>query len=263
VRLIQRSTRSLSATEEGARLLIDIDRALEAIEAGEQRLVGGRDEPVGTLRVSAPISFGRRCVAPLLGRRASRYPRLGVALRLDDQLLDIVGGGLDIAIRIGLLADSSAKMRKLADNRRILVAAPEYLDRAGRPATPAEAANHDFLRYGTATEPWYLKGAAGATAQLAAVARLSVDNGDAVHDWALAGLGIMLKSEVDVAEDLDAGRLERVLPNWDGGEAPIVALYPSAEHLPLKTRILLDELTTHIGAVLADSRQRSVEKSLA
>jgi DNA-binding transcriptional LysR family regulator len=83
---------------------------------------------------------------------------------------------------------------------------------------------------------------------------LHVDNGDAVHDWALAGLGIMLKSEVDVAEDLDAGRLERVLPNWDGGEAPIVALYPSAEHLPLKTRILLDELVTHIAAVLTDSR---------
>jgi DNA-binding transcriptional LysR family regulator len=263
VRLIQRTTRSLSATEEGARLLIDIDRALEAIEVGEQRLTGGRDEPVGSLRVSAPISFGRRCVVPLLGRLASRYPRLSIALRLDDQLLDIVGDGLDVAIRIGLFADSSAMMRKLADNRRILVAAPEYLDRFGRPATPTEAANHQFLRYGTATEPWYLNGPGGVTAQLAAIARLRVDNGDAVHDWALAGLGIMLKSEIDVAQDLDAGRLERVLPKWDGGEAPIVALYPSAEHLPLKTRILLDELATNIGAVLAvNSRQRNPKKRM-
>jgi DNA-binding transcriptional LysR family regulator len=255
VRLIQRTTRSLSATEEGARLWIDIDRALEAIEAGEERLVGGREEPVGTLRVSAPISFGRRCVAPLLGRLASRYPRLSIALQLDDQLLDIVGEGLDVTIRIGSLADSSSMMRKLADNRRILVAAPSYLDRVGRPATPAEAASHEFLRYGTDIEPWYLTGPDGKTAHLAAIPRLRVDNGDAVHDWALAGLGIMLKSEVDVAGDLAAGRLERVLPSWDGGDAPVVALYPSAKHLPLKTRLLLDELAAHIATVLVDMKE--------
>ena len=249
VRLIQRTTRSLSPTEEGARLLGDIERALEAIEAGEERLAGGRDEPVGTLRVSAPISFGRRYVAPVLGCLASRYPRLAISLELDDRLVDIVGEGLDVAIRIGVLADTSAMMRKLADTRRILVAAPAYLDRAGRPATPSEAASHEFLRYGAAAEPWRLKGPKGATASLAATARLRVDNGDAIHDWALAGLGIMLKSEVDVAEDLAAGRLERVLPSWDGGEMPIVALYASARHLPLKTRVLLEELAAHIAVV--------------
>jgi DNA-binding transcriptional LysR family regulator len=191
-----------------------------------------------------------------------RYPRLGVSLELDDRVVDIVGEGLDVVIRIGGLADSSAMMRKLADNRRILVAAPVYLNRAGRPATPADVAGHEFLRYGTTLDPWRLRGPKGATASLAAVARLRVDNGDTVHDWALAGLGIMLKSEVDVMEDLAAGRLERVLdlaagrlervlPDWDGGEAPIVALYPSAQHAPLKTRLMLDELKGHIPTVMA------------
>jgi DNA-binding transcriptional LysR family regulator len=139
-RLIHRTTRSLSPTEEGARLLTDVVRALEALESAEGRLGGGRAEPAGTLRVSAPIAFGRRCVAPVLGRLTQRYPRLAVALELDDRLVDLVGEGLDVAIRIGAPADSSAVMGKLADNRRILVAAPAYLDRVGRPATPERRA---------------------------------------------------------------------------------------------------------------------------
>jgi len=258
VRLAHRTTRSLSPTEEGARLLTDIERALDAIEAGEERLARGRDEPVGTLRISAPIAFGRRLIAPAVGQIAMRYPRLAVSLELDDRVVDIVSEGLDVAIRIGALADSSAMMRKLADNRRILVAAPAYLDRAGRPATPAEAARHEFLRYGNGLRPWHLTGPKGATASLAAVARLRVDDGDVAHDWALAGLGIMLKSEIDVADDLSTGRLEQVLADWDGGEAPIVALYPSPQHLPLKTRVLLDELAAHI-AVVTERRKRILQ----
>jgi DNA-binding transcriptional LysR family regulator len=250
IRLIHRTTRALSPTDEGVRLLADVVQALEALEGAEGRLAGGRTEPAGTLRVSAPIAFGRRFVAPVLGQLAGRYPRLAVTLELDDRVVDLVGEGLDVAIRIGALADSSAMMRKLANNRRILVAAPTYLDRFGRPATPEAAKAHTFLRYGTAMEPWRLHRHNGATANLTAFARLQVDDGDVAHGWARDGLGIMLKSEVDVAEDLAAGRLERVLPDWDGGEAPIVALYPSAQHLPLKVRILLDELAAHIDAAL-------------
>jgi DNA-binding transcriptional LysR family regulator len=179
-----------------------------------------------------------------------RWPCNSVALELDDRLVDLVGEGLDVAIRIGAPADSSAIMRRLAENRRILVAAPAYLNRAGRPATPDEAVSHAFLRYCAALEPWRLRGPNGATTNLAATARLRVDDGDVVHDWAVAGLGIMLKSEVDVAGDLVAGRLERVLPDWDGGQAPIVALYPSAQFVPLKTRVLLDRLSAHIAAVM-------------
>jgi DNA-binding transcriptional LysR family regulator len=243
-RLIHRTTRSLSPTEEGARLLTDVVRALEVLESAEGRLGGGRDEPAGTLRVSAPSAFGRRCVAPTLGRLTQRYPRLAVAPELDD--------GRSRRRRLGSApADSSVMMRKLADKRSILVAAPAYLDRAGRPATLHAPTGNAFLRYGSGVEPWRLRGPKSETARLEVSARLRVDDGDVVHAWALAGLGLMLKSEVDVAEDLAAGRLERVLPEWDGGEAPIIALYPSFEHVPLKTRVLLDELAAQIAAIMS------------
>ena len=111
VQLIHRTTRALNPTEEGSRLLIDVERALEAIESGEERLAGARDEPAGTLRVSAPIAFGRRCVVPVIGDLARRYQRLAVSLELDDRLVDLVGEGLDVAIRIGGLSDSAAMMR--------------------------------------------------------------------------------------------------------------------------------------------------------
>lgn len=258
-RLVHRTTRSLSATEEGARLLADVVRALDALEGAEAALAVARDEPTGNLRISAPISFGRRRLAPVLAQLALRYPRLSVSLELDDRLVDIIGEGLDVAVRIGPLPDSGAMMRKLADNRRILVAAPCYLDRAGRPATPEQTAGHAFLRYGAAIEPWRLRGSNRSnrkTISLAAPAQLRADDGCVIHEWALAGLGIMLKSEIDVADDIADNRLERVLPDWDGGEAPIVALYPSGQHLPLKTRVLLDELATHIGAIMPGARRQ-------
>jgi DNA-binding transcriptional LysR family regulator len=247
VRLVNRSTRALSPTEEGVRLLVHIDSALEALAAGEVGLTSGRDEPVGRLRISAPVSLGRLHVAPVLAQLAEGYDKLSVSLTLDDRLANLVGDGIDVAIRIGGLTDSSAIMRKLADNNRVLVASPGYLDRAGRPEVPAEMENHAFLRYGNAVAPWTLQGPNGAEASLPARARFRVDNGDALHDWALAGHGIMLKSRIDVAADLDAERLEIVLPGWSGGDAPIVALYSSARHLPIKTRLFLDAMAARLS----------------
>lgn len=246
-RLIQRTTRALSATEEGQRLLVDVERALDALATGEERLASGRDEPLGTLQVSAPVAFGRRHVAPVLAELVARYPRLAVSLRLDDRLADLVGDGIDVAIRIGNPVDSSAMMRKLADNSRILVAAPSYLDCAGRPATPEALEGHIFLRYGDPTGPWRLR-SHDSVAEIPALARLRADNGDVVHDWGLAGMGVMLKSALDVAADLQAGRLERILPDWDGGPSPVIALYPSAHHMPLKTRIFIDMMGRRLSA---------------
>jgi len=249
-RLINRTTRALSPTEEGARLLVDVERALDAIAVGEERLASGRDEPTGTLSVSAPVAFGRRHVAPILATLVTRHPRIAVSLRLDDRMVDLVSEGVDVAIRIGLPAESSTMMRKLADNRRVLVASPAYLDRMGRPVAPADARDHSFLRYGESRSPWRLLGPDGEQADLAAPARLRADNGDVVHDWAVAGMGIMLKSQLDVADDIHAGLLERVLTDWDGGPSPVIALYPSALHLPLKTRALLEEMSLRLAPAL-------------
>jgi DNA-binding transcriptional LysR family regulator len=248
VRLVNRTTRSLSPTEEGERLLIEVDRALEAIAQGEEMLATGRDEPVGTLRISAPVSFGRRHVAPVLGNLAQRHPQLGVSLSLDDRLVDVAGGATDVAIRIGGLSVSGgATMRKLADNRRILVAAPDYLDRRGRPAEPGALPSHDLLRYGDAVGPWRLWSTHGREQLVPADARLRVDNGDAVHDWCIAGLGITLKSQVDVAPDLRTGVLEHVLPEWHAGDSPIVALFPDRATMPHKTRVFLDAMVAALG----------------
>lgn len=252
VLLIQRTTRAMAPTAEGARLLLDVERALDALEAGEEWLASGRDEPVGLLRISAAIAFGRRCVVPVAGNLARQYRRLSISLELDDRLVDLVGEGFDVAVRIGALADTSLTARKIIDNRRVLVAAPSYLDAAGRPGTPADLTGHDFLRYGSGAVAWRLLGPDGATASLAALARLHVDDGDAVHRWCLDGLGIMLKSQIDVATDLFARRLERVLPGWYGGDAPVMALYPSNRHVSLKVRVLLDALKQHAREILGE-----------
>ncbi|SEN47441.1 DNA-binding transcriptional regulator, LysR family [Sphingomonas gellani] len=248
VRLVNRTTRNLSPTEEGEQLLVEVDRALEAIAQGEELLATGRDEPVGTLRVSAPVSFGRRHVAPVLGQLTQRYPQLAVSLSLDDRLADVTGGAIDVAIRIGgLAAAGGAAMRKLADNRRILLAAPAYLHRRGRPRSPDDLSDHDLLRYGDAVVAWRLFDADGREQSVPAPARLRVDNGDAVHDWCVAGLGITLKSQVDVAADLRAGTLEHVLPEWHAGDTPIVALFPDRATMPRKTRVFLDAMLSALS----------------
>ncbi|TCL64697.1 LysR family transcriptional regulator [Rhizobium sp. BK251] len=247
VRLVNRTTRSLSPTEEGARFLVHVDSALEALLAAEEGLVRGRDEPVGLLRVSAPVTLGRRHVAPVLGDLCRRHSQLSVSLTLNDLLSDLVGEGIDVAVRIGVPAESSAVMRKLAANERILVASPDYLDRVGRPSHPSELKSHILLGHLTVATPWALAGPGGEQHRLTAEPRFCVDNGDAILDWALAGHGIMNKSQLDVAEDLGTGRLERVLPAWTAGNRPIVALFPSARHLPTKTRVFLDEMVKRLS----------------
>lgn len=243
IRLVNRTTRSLSATEEGERLMVEIERALEALRQGEELLATGRHEPTGTLRVSAPVSFGRRHVAPVLGELTKRHARLSVSLSLDDRLVDVAGGAIDVAIRIGGTAvDSSAAMKKLTENARILVASPAYLDRRSRPVHPADLLEHDLLRYGDSHAPWQLVGPAGEASAVPAAARLRVDNGEVVHDWCLAGLGVALKSRIDVAADIAAGALEQVLPGWHAGSSPIVALFADRATMPRKTRIFLDAM---------------------
>ncbi len=245
-RLVTRTTRRLSPTDEGRDLFPRIERILEEIAAGEARLMGGKEEPQGLLRVSAPVSLGRRHVAPVAGEIVQRHVQLAVDLQLTDAVVEMVDSSIDIAIRIGAPRDSSAIMRKLADNRRVLVASPGFLDAHGRPATPAHASDLLALRYGPSNAPWRLVDMDGNTAEISTRTRLRTDNGDALHDWALAGLGVMLKSELDVASDLRCGRLERVLPGWTSASAPIFALFPSARHLPLKTRVFVEAMVARL-----------------
>jgi len=246
VRLINRTTRRLSATEEGLRLLGHVERVLDELAAAEARLASGREAPYGVLRVSAPVSFGRIHLAPVAAELARLHPKLEIELRLDDRLADLIEERIDVAVRIGEPRDSTAVMRKLADNHRILVAAPAYLASRGRPRTPDELSGHDLLRFGEGVEPWRLEGPGGASAEVDARPRLRADNGDVVHAWALAGCGVVLKSSIDVADDLRGGALERVLPDWKSLPAPIYALMPPGPYLPTKARVFLDAVAARL-----------------
>lgn len=243
LRLVNRTTRTLSPTEEGLALLSHLERVLEALDEAEAQLATGREAPTGLLRVTAPVSFGRRHVAPVLAALVDRHPQLDAVLSLDDRLIDVGGGTFDVAIRIGGLGDTGATVLKLVDNHRVLAAAPAYLDRRGRPRLPDDLTGHAFLRYGDGIAPWTLSGPGGAAATISAIPRLRVDSGDVIHDWCLSGHGIMMKSIVDLGDDLAVGRLEQVLPGWSGGVMPIVALFASRHHQPRKLRAFLDAMT--------------------
>lgn len=241
-RLIHRTTRSLAPTDEGAALLPRLERVLEALDAAEGWLSEGREEPIGTLRVSAPISLGRLQVAPVLADLMQAHPRFEAELRLGDGLIDLMEARIDVAVRIGPAQDSTYVMHKLADSHRVLVASPEYLDRHGRPEIPTDLMHHEGLRSLGWGGPWRLSNKEGDEVSVHPPCRLRSDNGEVVHDWAVRGLGVMLKSAIDVSADLRLGRLEQVLPAWRSPDAPIYALMPPGRHLPRKTRLFLDAL---------------------
>jgi DNA-binding transcriptional LysR family regulator len=248
-RLINRTTRKLSPTNEGLALAPHVDRMLEELAAAEARLASGWEEPHGLLRVSAPISFGRVHLIPLAAQLIERYPRLDIELKLEDRLVDMTDEQIDIAVRIGQPRDSSAIMRKLADSRRILVAAPAYLERCGRPHSLNELHNHMCLRYDDHTVPWRLEGPDATLVDFEPRCRLRSNSGDAVADWALAGQGVMLKSRIDVVAELVAGRLEHILRDWQSEAAPIYALLPSRRHLSTKLRAFLDAVSASLAAL--------------
>jgi DNA-binding transcriptional LysR family regulator len=254
-RLIHRTTRSLAPTDEGLALIPHVERALDELTAAEANFERGRDEPHGLLRVSAPVSLGRTHLVPLAARLVDRYSQLSIELKLDDRINDLAAGGIDIAVRIGSPRDSAAIHRKLADNRRILVASPSYLNRYGRPRALHELSRHWCLAYDD-SRTWRLEGPGGISEDVEIRTRLRANSGDAVSDWAIAGMGIMLKSVVDVSGFLMSGQLERVLADWQSAPAPIYALVGSRRHVPRKTRLFLDAVLEHLEACEEVGRRR-------
>jgi len=246
-RLINRTTRTLSATDEGLALLGHVDRMLEELAAAESRMAIGAEVPYGLLRVSSPISFGRIHLVPLAAELVNQHPKLDVELRLDDRLVDLTSEGIDVAVRIGQPRDSSAIMRKIADSYRILVAAPAYLKLHGKPKSIGELDHHLCLRYDDRSSPWHLVGPAGEIVEIDPKTRLHANSGDAVQDWAIAGQGVMLKSDVDVTAEIASGRLVHVLSDWRSAPSPIYALMPSRRHVPSKTRTFIEALSARLS----------------
>lgn len=152
-----------------------------------------------------------------------------------------------MVVRIGTPRDSDLIMRKLVDNRRIIVAAPDYLRRRGTPSKPEELAQHDFLLFSRGAQTsWRLVHVDGQVADVRVSSRLRCDNGEIAQDWALAGCGLIWKSWIYVASDLAAGRLVQVLPEWRSDPAPVCALFPHYRHMPTRVRLFVDALAAHL-----------------
>ena len=241
-RLIARNTRRLALTEEGQDLYERAQRILAEVDEAEAVLTSGRVEPQGLLRVSAPVALGRAHVSPVCRNLVLAYPKISIDLVLTDRLVELIDEGIDVVVRIGPPKDSRLVMRKLIDDYRVVVGAPEYLEHRGTPMTPADLDGHDCVHYRGVGTHWRLVGSGGQAIEVRASSRLRSNSGQVVLDWALAGCGLAMNSWVDVEPDLRAGRLVHVLPEWRSDPAPVCVLFPSSRQLPSRVRLFIDAM---------------------
>jgi DNA-binding transcriptional LysR family regulator len=250
VKLLVRTTRRISLTHEGAGFLDDCQRLLAEMATAEASVSAGGARASGTLRVTAPAGFGRRHVAPLMPLFLAQHPDLHISLNLSDRVVDIVNEGVDCAVRVGDLPDSSLVSVRLADNRRLCVAAPAYLKRAGMPRHPNDLARHDCLTLSSdasQTRGWAFS-IAGALTHLRPSGRLDCSDGQVLHDWCVAGLGLAWRSTWEVEQEVAAGRLCSVLDEFIAPPNGIYAVFAHAKHLPLRVRLWIDFLKSTYGA---------------
>jgi DNA-binding transcriptional LysR family regulator len=252
VRLLNRTTRQVQPTEQGAAYYEACQEVLAALAHAESVVADAGGAPRGSLRVTAPLGFGRRVLAPLVPRFLARYPQLDVRLRLSDHLLDLLREAVDVAIRLAVLADSSLIARKIADCPRVLCAAPSYLAERGAPERPEYLVDHQclLLRYpGSQQFRWTLRTAEGPEA-FAVAGRIDADDGDVLTEWALLGHGIVLKPVFEVAEQLRSGALVPVLRGHPPTPATLAVVYPHRRLLPAKVKAFADFVVEEVGPIV-------------
>lgn len=237
VRLLNRTTRSLALTDEGDRFYRRCGQILADLADAELEASHGSQAVRGRLRVTATVAFGRKRLAPILYEFQQQYPDVQVHLDASDVIANLVDAGYDLAIRVGTLQDSSLIARQIAPNYRVIVAAPAYLEKRGRPATIADLTGHDAILFGSALDDhWYFADGQG----VRVASSLSCNDGEIAHEWALRGAGLVIKSIWDVAEDIEAGNLEIVLPDMALPASPIHAVFPHRRHVAAKVRLCVD-----------------------
>ena len=244
VKLLVRTTRKISLTHEGAAFLEDCQRLLVDLANAEAGVTAGGVKASGQLRITAPAGFGRRHVAPLVPQFLDAHPELRLSLNLADRVIDIVHEGYDCAVRVGDLPDSSLVSIRLADNRRLCVATPAYLERAGTPAKPADLMRHQCLALSSdasQSRGWAFT-VDGEVTHLRPGGRLDCSDGQVLHDWCVAGLGIAWRSTWEVEHEIAAGRLVSVLDDYAAPPNGIYVVLPQRKHLPLRLRLWIDFL---------------------
>ena len=249
VKLLLRTTRRISLTHEGSAFLEDCQRLLSDLANAEASVSAGGVKASGHLRITAPAGFGRRHVAPLVPGFVAQHPEVSVSLNLSDRVVDIVNESFDCAVRVGDLPDSSLVSVRLADNRRLCVAAPSYLARAGTPATPAELMRHQCLTLSSdasQTRGWAFV-VDGAVTHLRPGGRLDCSDGQVLHDWCLRGLGLAWRSTWEVEDEVSAGTLQVVLEDFAAPANGIYAVFAQRKHLPLRVRLWIDFIKHSYG----------------
>ncbi|MGS1097332.1 LysR family transcriptional regulator (plasmid) [Aquamicrobium terrae] len=249
VRLINRTTRRMALTEEGKTYLEHVTRGLDALIEAEAALSPAKSLPVGTLRVSAPMTVALVCLSEAIPDFLSRYPDLSLELHLDDRRVDVVREGFDLAIRgYSSLEDSSLIARKLGVMPHVLCAAPAYFKTHGKPQTPSDlkALHHIRFPYGGNSDVWEFT-RDGQIERIPVKARYSVSSSLAVRDALRAGFGISLIPLPYVEKDIREGPLETALTDWTTAEITHYAVYPSRQHVAPKIRVFLDFLVQHFG----------------
>ncbi|HEY1393733.1 MAG TPA: LysR family transcriptional regulator [Methylibium sp.] len=249
VKLLVRTTRRITLTHEGSAFLEDSQRLLADLANAEASVSAGGVKASGHLRLTAPAGFGRRHVAPLVPRFVELHPEVSISLNLSDRVVDIVNEGIDCAVRVGDLPDSSLVSLRLADNRRLCVATPAYLSAHGTPQHPNDLNRHRCLTL--SSEASQTRGWAflvdGETTYLRPPARLDCSDGQVLHDWCLAGLGVAWRSTWEVEGEIRAGQLVSLLDAYAAPPNGIYAVFPQRKHLPLRVRLWIDFLKHSYG----------------
>jgi len=250
VRLLHRTTRQLKPTPEGIALADQGRHLVEELDVLTSSLAGNAKNIAGTLRVTIPASFGRQYISPLLPQFMARHPRLHLDIDLSDQMRDLVSEGLDLAIRIGTLKDSELVATRLAVNRRVLCASPDYLRRHGTPKQPDDLTRHECLLMSSNRESanvWRLRGPDEKEVDVRLQGRLRSNLGEVIRDAAIGGLGIALHSTWHVCEDLRAGRLKIVLPDYRLPDSGIYAVMPQRRMVLPRVRAFVEFLSRQVG----------------
>ena len=246
-RLLDRTTRGVSPTDAGSELWARAERILADYEEARDVVARRGGGIVGPLRLAAPLAFGLRHIAPIVTDMAALHPGLELDVSYSDRFVDLIEERFDAAIRIGTLRDSSLVARRLAPVRTVIVASPDYIARKGRPKVPRDLSGHECIEYfGRMGSEWRFRdGERWLTVRVKG--RLRSDNGDAILQWAIAGLGVANIPEFLLADEIDAGRLQVLLPAFPGPEYAIHVIRPPGAYVPGKVRLLIDFLVERLG----------------
>lgn len=250
VRLLSRTTRRVALTEVGALYYRRVQASLDELAIASQEASDLAASPQGLLRISVPVTFGRQWIAPLLPAFLACHPQIRIDARFSDRLVDVVSEGFDVAIRVGVLRDSSFTSRKIASYRTLLVAAPAYLSRHGKPKTPADLAKHACLGFsGHADWPDWLMMKNGRRKTIRPAGPLIADNSEVVLMAAIEGAGITFTPDWLAGPALRERKLVEVLPGWGGkAEGGVYAILPPGRLIPTKTRLFVDDIAKSIKA---------------